>query len=239
MSEKYIVLIVLGLIALVLIVKLIKQSSFKLKIGNGELGGVKKWCKDNRKKILIGGFSYLALLVTFAILLPDKWAMYWGHQDFFWITQVYIAIMIATIWLDIWSVKWFLRIAFTVILAVYGIGKIPEGPPKGTGTEVVMQQTTITRSIVAYPGKWTAVHVDKHYNGRWFKDGSREFENLKRLVKVRFNGKSVESESMTPEGNIIEVNYKSGETIRLIEFQSLGTEPVYIIVEFIKKRVIA
>ena len=88
----------------------------------------------NTQSVLLPMCIYIALLVSFSILLPDLWGKYWGDKEFFWVSQVYIVAMIAIRRLDVASIRFVLRGAFSVIIALYLYGKMPETTeemPKG------------------------------------------------------------------------------------------------------------
>src|SRR3989338_7401234 len=88
----------------------------------------------NTQSILLPMCIYIALLVSFSILLPDLWGKYWGDKEFFWVSQVYIVAMIAIRRLDVAIIRFMLRGAFSVIIALYLYGKMPETTeemPKG------------------------------------------------------------------------------------------------------------
>ena len=88
----------------------------------------------NTQSVLLPMCIYIALLVSFSILLPDLWGKYWGDKEFFWVSQVYIVAMIAIRRLDVAIIRFMLRGAFSVIIALYLYGKMPETTeemPKG------------------------------------------------------------------------------------------------------------
>ena len=131
------------------------------------------------------------------------------------------------------------RIVLSLVAVVLLFSFLCSRKERISNTSVGTSQTTDSIKsvkVVAYPGKWTVVEVDKYYNGRWIKDAKAGIDNVKRLVKVRFNRKVTKEERITKDGNIVEVNYNHDEVIRLIEFQSMEDKPVYLIVEFIKKQ---
>ena len=238
----------IGLVVFVIVgvmVAFILYGFIKTKLDKNDVGGkpllnfeIVKTMNEYISKYSTFILIFIAYVIANIIIkkaFPELWTKWWD-SGLFSLSHVAIILSFWLLGLKSKRSRAVAVVIWILLLTVVGISNWPEGPPNGTGTGSSYVQTTNTmKEVVALPGKWTAVKVDEHYNGRWFKDGNRKFANLKRLVKVRFNGKIEESEKMTPEGNIIEVNYKSGEPIRLIEFQALGTESVYIIVEFIKK----
>src|SRR3989338_1113972 len=88
----------------------------------------------NIQSILLPICIYITILISFSILLPDLWGKYWGDKEFFWVSQVYIVAMIAIRRLDVASIRFVLRVAFSVIIALYLYGKMPETTEEMTKT---------------------------------------------------------------------------------------------------------
>jgi hypothetical protein len=132
------------------------EKKKKEKNGDGIIAKTKEKWRSNRNTILIGGFSFIALLAAFAILLPKAWAVYWGHQEFFWISLFYLATMIATKWLDIWGIKLFIRIAFTIIIVWY-ISTEFKPPPSTDDGQRNVQKQKVEERIEFYGNKLVQV----------------------------------------------------------------------------------
>ena len=125
----FFIILIIFIIIRIIRTKKLNFNKFKLPLNVGGGNSLQKY-----QTILIGGILYIALLVSFSILLPDLWGKYWGDKEFFWVSQVYIVAMIAIRRLDVASIRFVLRGAFSVIIALYLYGKMPETTeemPKG------------------------------------------------------------------------------------------------------------
>ena len=125
----FFIILIIFIIIRIIRTKKLNFNKFKLPLNVGGGNSLQKY-----QTILIGGILYIALLVSFSILLPDLWGKYWGDKEFFWVSQVYIVAMISIKWINIASVRFVLRVAFSVIIALYLYGKMPETTEEMTKT---------------------------------------------------------------------------------------------------------
>src|SRR3990167_10183207 len=115
----------------------------------------------NTQSVLLPMCIYITILISFSILLPDLWGKYWGDKEFFWVSQVYIVAMIAIRRLDVASIKFVLRGAFSVIIALYLYGKMPETTkemPKTSGASLTQGEVYGNRLATIGP-EWSQEFV--------------------------------------------------------------------------------
>jgi len=115
----------------------------------------------NIQSILLPMCIYITILISFSILLPDLWGKYWGDKEFFWVSQVYIVAMIAIRRLDVASIRFVLRGAFSVIIALYLYGKMPETTkemPKTSGASLTQGEVYGNRLATIGP-EWSQKFV--------------------------------------------------------------------------------
>lgn len=237
MSDKYVYVIFFGIIIIIIIAKLIKQRRLKIKIEstNNRLDKIKKSFEKNRNTILIGVFSYIALFVSFAILLPEKWEAYWSRQDFFWISQVYIGMMIALRWFYIRSMAWVFRIAFTIIILLYIIAEFPlpsttdtihqisytqTEKEKGSVVKIIDTPELVRYKVKAVWGESVKIGTPtgfKFIEHKWDPDYD-EIGNNGRLYLVRINESEIATEGLL-DGKMTLASFSS--PVRRIEFKSL------------------
>jgi len=97
----------------------------------------------NTPRILFIVCIYIALLISFSILLPDLWGKYWGDKEFFWVSQVYVVAMIAIRRLDVASIRFVLRVAFSVIIVLYLYGKMSPAPTEKRIKKTLQQEQQV------------------------------------------------------------------------------------------------
>src|SRR3989338_7666278 len=95
----------------------------------------------NIQSILLPMCIYITILISFSILLPDLWRKYWDNQEFFWVSQAYLGTMIVLRYVGISSIRWVLRIVFSIIIITYLYGKMPETTEEMTKTSAVYSLT--------------------------------------------------------------------------------------------------
>src|SRR3989338_3166361 len=78
----------------------------------------------NIQSILLPMCIYITILISFSILLPDLWRKYWDNKEFFWVSQAYLGTMIVLRYVGISSIRWVLRIVFSIIIITYLYGKM-------------------------------------------------------------------------------------------------------------------
>ena len=157
-SEKYPFICFLLILIIFIIIRTIKSKQFNIKLSNTRVSdgidGISKFLLTlfvNTQSILLPMCIYTIILISFSILLPDLWGKYWGNQEFFWISQVYLGAMIALKWVNIASVRFVLRVAFSVIIAVYLYDKMPHQE------KIETQQTQKKETVEFYGNKLATI----------------------------------------------------------------------------------
>src|SRR3989338_9711768 len=152
----FFIILIIFIIIRIIGTKKLNFNKFKLPLNVGGGNSLQKY-----QTILIGGILYIALLVSFSILLPDLWGKYWGDKEFFWVSQVYVVAMIAIRRLDVASIRFVLRVAFSVIIALYLYGKMPETTkemPKTSGASLTQGEVYGNRLATIGP-EWSQKFV--------------------------------------------------------------------------------
>ena len=196
--------------------------------------------------VILPAIVYVAILISFAILLPDIWTKYWGHQNFFWISQVYLIAIIALSHLNNWFAKFALGIAFTVILVVYGIGKIPEDPPAGTIKESSFGQPQQTTGVVRFvkifapAGReaWSKrIQIPDGYDCIVENDPAYGLENMDIPLAMMSNDdeSTIIRERILTDGSTTSVMRKD-IVAEFVRVKSDGNKDAYAVARFIRKR---
>lgn len=130
-----------------------------------------KWFNDNILPLFFPIITpilvYTAILVSFSILLPDLWQKYWTRQEFFWISQVYLVVMVALGRLQGFWLKWMPRILFSLILFLYIQKEWPKPKTDGSNNSNIVattaQQTEYGEWLVEVgPYKWSPDYCIPH-----------------------------------------------------------------------------
>lgn len=247
MSLKLTILIVFfcGLI-LVAIARAVKKRGIKIN-SVGAIGkGMGKWFEDENTKYFFPAITpilvYAIVLVSFYILLPDLWQKYWERQEFFWISQVYLVVMVALGKLEGFWLKWMPRILFSVILFTYIQKEWPK--PEETTGDVVAETTDVrqdsntnvrTVKIVAHPDKWVKVNIPSGYDWQFDSNPAYGLENIKTLIAVRINGdeRTVKRSGMLQDGSISNAFFERQASY--VEFKSEDKNSAYLLVHITRK----
>ena len=134
----FFIILIIFIIIRIIGTKKLNFNKFKLPLNVGGGNSLQKY-----QTILIGGILYIALLVSFSILLPDLWGKYWGDKEFFWVSQVYVVAMIAIRRLDVASIRFVLRVAFSVIIVLYLYGKMSPAPTEKRIKKTLQQEQQV------------------------------------------------------------------------------------------------
>lgn len=204
-----------------------------------------KWFNNTTQPlfpVVVPILAYIVVLVSFSILLPDLWQKYWGRQEFFWISQVYLVVMVILGRLEGFWLKWMPRILFSVILFLYVLEEWPK--PKNNSNIVAKTDITTTRGdpntnvrtveVVTCPDKWVKVKIPSGYDWQFDSDPAYGLENVKTLVAVRINGdeKSIKYSGML-HGLMSNAFFEKQASY--VEFKSEDKNAAYLLMHLRKK----
>lgn len=186
---------------------------------------------------------YIAILVSFSILLPDLWQKYWGRQEFFWISIAFL-ITIAMVgkskgfWL-----KFIPTVIFGLILFLYVKGEWPKPDENGNDSNIVAEtdatahgSTNVrTVKIVAHPDKWVKVQIPCGRDWQFDSNPAYGLENTKTLVAVRINGdeRTIKRSGMLQDGSMSNAFFEKQASY--VEFKSEDKNSAYLLVHLTKK----
>jgi len=146
-SEKYPFICFLLILIIFIIIRTIKSKQFNIKLPNtrvsDRIDGISKFLLTlfvNTQSILLPMCIYTIILISFSILLPDLWGKYWGNKEFFWVSQVFLATIVALKWVKSASTKILMMVAFLAIIVIYLYGKMPE---KKYSTQQTQKKETV------------------------------------------------------------------------------------------------
>lgn len=207
---------------------------------------VRNWFKNGNIKsffpIITPILAYIAVLVSFSILLPDLWQKYWIRQEFFWISQVYLVAMVMLGRLEGFWLKWMPRIVFSVILFAYIQKEWPK-PEETTGdvvAETAVRPLSNILDVVAPTNKWSAKIHSKEGFQMWVNQNpTLGQKNIDSLMAIRLNedDKFVSFQGYDKDGNVFSSKLVEGGNVPhtdFIQLKSMVGYEVYAQVGFNK-----